>query len=391
MERSILHVDMDAFYASVEVLDDPSLRGRPVVVAGAPGGRGVVSSASYEARRFGVRAAMPSGQAAQLCPQAVFVAPRMARYAEVSHQLFAIFRDFSPLVEGLSIDEAFLDLTGSARLLGPAPEVAARLQRRIRDELGLGASIGVAPNKFLAKVGSEMEKPEGLVVFTAEDAAARIADLPVRALLGIGEVAARKLRRLGLHRVRHVQQASLALLQAAVGTQAAGLQRLAMGLDERPVEPGGRARSVGAERTFARDLGDPGELVRQLDELAEEAATRLRKEGLRARTVGIKVRFPDFTTLTRARTLPRPEDRTDAIRRVARELLEQKVERRGRPLRLLGVTLSGLGEVHLEQATLFPDPGEQEARRLDATVDRIRASFGEGALTRGSRLKRRRE
>jgi DNA polymerase IV len=383
--RAILHVDMDAFYASVEALDDPALRGRPVIVGGTPEGRGVVAAASYEARRFGVRSAMSAGRARQLCPQGVFLRPRMARYVEVSQQVFAVFGAFTPLLEPLSIDEAFLDVTGSQRLFGTALEIGREVKARIRADVGLTASVGVAPNKFLAKLASELEKPDGLVVIEQGEAATRLAELPVGRLWGVGEVTERDLATRGVRLVRDLLACPPAALAALIGTHADRLRELALGIDDRPVVPDAEAKSIGAETTFARDIADRRELRDILDELVERVGQRLRAAGLRARTVQLKARYPDFTTVTRAVTLPEATARGPELRDAARELLANRLAGRGRALRLLGVTLSGFDSAAPRQPELFPDPAAKRTERVDELLDRLQERYGKAALRRGAR------
>lgn len=383
-ERQILHVDMDAFYAAVEVLDDPSLAGRPVIVGGTPAGRGVVAAASYEARRFGVHSAMPAARARQLCPTGVFRRPRMQRYVDVSGQILAILQEYTPLVEPLSIDEAFLDVTGCERLFGSAAAIGRTIKDRVRREVGLTASVGVAPNKFLAKLASDLEKPDGFVVIEAAAARDRLAVLPVRKLWGVGEVSERELRRHGIRTIGDLTRAPRSLLEGCFGEHAAQLLDLAAGRDERPVVPAHEAKSIGNEVTFAADIADPEELRGVLDHLAEKVAWRLRRHGLRGRTVTVKARFPDFATHTRSETLPQTTCSTATIRAVARELLERRLDRRGRPLRLVGVAVSQLEGRAAVQGELFSDPAGAREAALDSLVDRVRDRFGP-LLRRGGR------
>jgi DNA polymerase-4 len=381
--RAILHVDMDAFYASVEVRDDPSLLGKPVIVGGTPEGRGVVAAASYEARRFGVHSAMPAAIAMRLCPHGVFLRPRLARYLEASREIFAIFARVTPLVEPLSIDEAFLDVTGCQRLFGDAQAIGRHLKAAIRDEVGLTASVGVAPNKFLAKLASGLEKPDGFVVFTAQDARARLAELPVEMLWGVGKVTARELHGLQIHLVKDLLAVPRDVLASRFGDHVDHLLRLAVGEDDRPVVPTHEARSIGNEVTFAEDIADADALQAILDTLAEKVAWRLRQAGLEARTITLKARLPDFTTLTRAQSLPRPTDATVVIRDVARELLHRRLPRQGRPLRLIGVTASQLAPAGGGQGELFADRTGERDRTLDRVVDRVNERFGK-VLRRGA-------
>ena len=375
--RAVLHVDMDAFYASVEVLDDPSLAGRPVIVGGTPEGRGVVAAASYEARKCGVHSAMSAARARQLCPGGVFVRPRMERYVEVSRAIMAILRETTPLVEPLSIDEAFLDVSGCRRLLGPPPAIGAAIKARVRAETGLTASVGVAPNKFLAKLASDLEKPDGLVVIEPGTGRARIAPLPIERLWGVGRVSAAQFRAAGIVEIGDLLRREPAWLEARFGPHVHHLRELAAGRDDRPVVPAHEAKSVGNEVTFSEDIADADELRAVLDGLADKVARRLRADGLRGRTVTLKARYPDFTTHTRSRTLAAPTDGGTEIRDAARELLEARLDRAGRPLRLLGVTVGNLesGEPG-GQGSLFGEAGRERDRRLDGVLDEVAGRFG---------------
>ncbi len=381
-DRAILHVDMDAFYASVEILDRPELAGKPVVVGGSPTGRGVIAAASYRAREFGIRSAMPAARAIRLCPQAVFVRPRMDRYAELSGRVMAILREYTPLVEQLSIDEAFLDVTGCQRLFGPAAGIGRAIKARIDQDLGLTASVGVAPNKFLAKLASDLEKPDGLVVITAADARARLAALPVGRLWGVGKVTEAALAGRGVRTVADLLAVPPDTLHGWLGDQAGHLRRLAVGEDARPVVPVHAARSVGNETTFAEDIADAGQLRDILDHLAEKVAWRLRKHDLQGRTVTLKARYPDFTTHTRSLSLAHPTSATVEIRDAARELLRDRLGRRGRPLRLIGVTVSQLEAAGAGQGELFADAATAREQELDRIMDRVNDRFGR-VLRRG--------
>jgi DNA polymerase-4 len=383
-ERAILHVDMDAFYASVEVMDNPSLAGKPVIVGGTPEMRGVVAAASYEAREFGVHSAMSSYRAKKLCPQGVFIAPRMSRYVDLSRDIRAIFADYTPLIEPISLDEAFLDVTGSLRLFGTATEIGATIKRRIREEVGLVASVGVAPNKYLAKLASDLEKPDGFVVITAREAAERIADLPVGRLWGVGKVAQKNLEKVGIHTIRDIRRTPLAQLETMLGSYAARLRALAQGIDDRPVVSDGEARSISAENTFARDIADADELRAHLDRLSERVGRRVRKSGYEAYTVHLKARYADFTTVTRAMTLAEPTAQTPAIRDAARELLEVRLGRRGRALRLLGVGVSNLVHAGTAQPLLIEDDRSRKNRELDGVMDSLQEKYGTDAIHRGS-------
>src|SRR5436190_536915 len=334
MARRIIHVDMDAFYASVEQRDRPELRGKPVAVGGSPQSRGVVAAASYEARTFGVRSAIPMSRAVRLCPQLEIVRPDFEKYRAASQQVFAIFREVTPLVEGLSLDEAYLDVTENAWGERLGVDVARRVKARIREETGLTASAGVAPNKFLAKIASAWRKPDGLTVIAPERVESFLQKLDVDALWGVGPVTANRLRERGIHRLLDVRTADQAVLRSAVGSMADWLLQLASGEDDRPVEPNRPSKSSSSECTYAHDLVDLERIREEVAAMARENATWLRKKTLLARTVTIKVRYDDFTTITRSHSCP-PTDDADAIARRAVELLK-KTEAGARPVRLLG-------------------------------------------------------
>lgn len=381
--RAIIHVDMDAFYASVEVMDNPQLAGLAVIVGGTPEERGVVAAASYEARKFGVHSAMSSHRARKLCPHATFIHPRMARYVELSRAIRDIFDGYTPLVEPISIDEAFLDVTASRRLFGAAEEIGRAIKRRIRDEVGLVASVGVAPNKFLAKLASDLDKPDGFVVITAEGAAERLAPLPVGRLWGVGKVAQKSFAAAGIHTVADIQRARDDVLERIAGSWAPRLRELAAGIDDRPVVSDHEARSISAETTFVTDIADEDDLRTRLDALVERVARRVRGAGLLGYTVQLKARYADFTTVTRAVTLPQPTAQTPAIRDAARDLLESRLGRNGRALRLIGVGLSNFIRRDEQPALLFEDPGEKKNDAVDDVIDRLQDRFGSDAIHRG--------
>ena len=339
--RRILHIDMDAFYASVEQRDDPSLRGRPVAVGGSPAERGVVAAASYEARAFGVRSAMPMARAVRLCPSLLIVPPDFQRYREASRRVFSIFESVTPLVEPLSLDEAYLDVTENVwgEKLGLA--VARRLKAEIREATGLTASAGVAPNKFLAKIASGWKKPDGLTVIAPERVELFLQKLPVDALWGVGPVTAKRLRERGIDRLVDVRTVDGAMLRDAVGSMADWLRQLAAGIDDREVEPNQPAKSSGTENTFARDLSDLARIRAEVDEMARDGAAWLERKALLCRTVTIKVRYTDFTTITRSNTRLPPTRNADEIAARAVALLE-KTEVGERPVRLLGVSVHNL-------------------------------------------------
>ncbi len=383
-ERSILHVDMDAFFASVEVLDDPRLRGKPVIVGGTPEGRGVVSAASYEARAYGVHSAMSAARAVKLCPEGVFLRPRGARYAEISAHVFDIFHDFTPLVEPLSVDEAFLDVGGSLRLFGDTVEIGRRIKERIRSEIGLVASVGVAPNKFLAKLASDLEKPDGFVVVESGHVQDLLDPLPVSRLWGVGPRSQEILATLDIRLVRDIRLCDTDRLARGLGPALARhIAALAEGRDDRPVVPDHEAKSIGHEVTFATDIAERDALIDILDGLADKVARRLRRAGFVARTVQLKARYPDFSTRTRSLTLPAPADSTRVLRDAGRELFDDHLGRRGRPLRLIGITAQSLEHAAERPPELFPDQAEEHDRTLDALTDEAVDRYGKGALRRG--------
>lgn len=338
--RRIVHVDMDAFYASVEQRDNPELRGRPVAVGGDADRRGVVAAASYEARVFGVRSAMSMAKAVRLCPQLVVVRPDFHRYRAASQTVFELFKNVTPLVEPLSLDEAYLDVTENAWGETLAMRVARRLKDDIRAATGLTASAGVAPNKFLAKIASGWKKPDGLTVIAPERVESFLQGLPVDALWGVGPVTAKKLRARGIQKLVDVRSADAALLRETVGSLADWLQQLARGEDDRPVVADRAAKSSGSENTFATDLTNLAEIQAHVDEMARDAAAWLERRALFARTVTLKVRYHNFTTITRSHTAPPSRD-PETIARRAVELLE-RTEAGQRPVRLLGVSVHNL-------------------------------------------------
>jgi DNA polymerase IV len=338
--RRILHIDMDAFYASVEQRDDPSLRARAVAVGGRPDRRGVVAAASYEARVFGVRSAMSMARAVRLCPSLVVVPPDFTRYKAASTAVFSIFREVTPLVEPLSLDEAYLDVTENAWGEPLGTVVARRLKERIRGDTGLTASAGVAPNKFLAKIASGWKKPDGLTVISPDRVEPFLQQLPVEALWGVGPVTARKLRARGIERLVDVRAVDASALHEAVGSLAEWLRQLAQGLDDRPVVPDREAKSAGSENTYPEDLTDLATIREEIGQMATHAAAWLTRRGLVARTVTIKVRYSDFTTITRSHTAPPTRDGGELAARAV-QLLE-KTEAGRRPVRLLGASVHNI-------------------------------------------------
>jgi nucleotidyltransferase/DNA polymerase involved in DNA repair len=386
--RTILHVDMDAFFAAVEQRDRPELRGQPVIVGADPRGgrgRGVVSTASYEARRFGVGSAMPISEAFRRCPHGVYLQPDMGRYARESERIMEILGRFTDLVEPVSIDEAFLDVTGSARALGTGEAIARKLKQAIRDETGLTASVGVAASKLVAKIASDLQKPDGLTVVPPGTETAFLAPLAVRRLWGVGPKMEETLAKLGVRTIGDLQALDPARLERRVGTHGHDLQRLARGEDERelPREPEG-ARSVGHEHTFGEDTADRERLRAVLLQLADSVAARLRAHGLRARTVTLKYRDEDFRTTTHARTLKRPTDSGGELFRVASELFAE-VHGRKR-VRLVGISTSHFGEATAQLGLFDAKP---EPAKLDRLRDELARRFGDESVTRASLLGRK--
>ncbi|MFT4135883.1 DNA polymerase IV [Microbacterium sp.] len=383
----ILHVDMDAFYAAVEVLDDPSLAGRPLIVGGLEG-RGVVSSASYEARRFGVRSAMAVGQALRLCPNAVVVVPHFERYAALSREIMAIFHEVTPLVEPLSIDEAFLDVGGARRLWGSPGQIARILRARVRERTGLVCSVGVASTKHVAKIASTLAKPDGLLIVSESDTAAFLAARPVRALWGVGPKAAEALEARGIRTVADIIATPRPVLDRALG-QAMGerISQLARGIDPREVETHRVEKSVGHEETFLEDVADPAVLRTELRRLGDRVAARLRAGGWSAATIAIKVRKADFTTLSRSQTLAEPTQVGQRIGAVAIELFE-RIDL-DQPVRLVGVRGENLRAADGSPLALWDD--DADWRRVDEALDDASARFGRGAVMRASALGARRD
>ena len=388
----ILHIDMDAFYAAVELRDQPALRGKPVVVGGSPRGRGVISAASYEARKFGVHSAMPSSQALRLCPDLVFVRPRMDHYATVSKQIRAIFFDFTSLVEPISLDEAFLDVTGCTGLFGDAVSIARQVKDRIKKETGLIASAGVAPNKFLAKVASDLEKPDGLTVVEPDRVQEFLDPLEISRIWGVGKVTERKFKSMGVRTVAQLRQIPEATLQAKFGVNSNHFWRLSRGLDSRTVVPDRDAKTISHESTFARDIYDLGALSAWTLELSDQVARRMRRYGIVGRTVNVKIRFNDFQTLTRANSFCQPTNGTNQISQTATELLLKTLTTDGDPnfdrgIRLLGVGVSNLKTPQERiQKTLFDEAENEKQNRFDRTSDEIREKFGHSSLKRGTSL-----
>jgi DNA polymerase-4 len=384
--RAILHIDMDAFYASVEEQDRPELKGKPLIVGGT-GGRGVVAAASYAVRRFGVRSAMPMREALRLCPQAIVVHPRMARYKEISDQVFAIFREFTPEVEGLSLDEAFLDVTASQQLLGNPEAIGAKIRRRIAQRTGLTASVGIATNKLLAKIASDLNKPDGMCRIDAGNIREILDPLPIHKLFGVGQKTLPAVLAAGIRTFGDARVAGDEVLWRAFGKHGKTMRDRASGLDDRPVEPDREEKSISAEETFDTDIRAQPELTAQLKGLADRTASRLRGQQLLAGRVSVKIRRADFTTYTRQRALEPPTQDTAIIAAAAEALLQGWLASQPKAaVRLLGVGVSDLQL--LKQADLFSGPAQDSGARLDSAVDGIRDRFGAGLLTRASLLPR---
>lgn len=379
--RAILHVDMDAFFASVEQLDDPRLHGKPVLV-GYAGPRGVVAAASYEARVFGCRSAQPMSVALRNCPHAIVMPVRFGRYREISDQVFQILESCTPLVEPLSIDEAFLDITDSQRLLGEPEAIARRIKEQILRTTGLTGSVGVAGNKFLAKLASDMNKPDGLTVIRPEEAESILAPLPVGRIWGIGPKTAGRLEGLGIKTIGDLGKLPLDVLERRIGSDAEHYRRLASGLDDRAVVTDREAKSIGQEQTFGTDLTDADAVRDVMLEQAEQVARRLRKHDLRARAVVVKIRFGDFQTITRRSTLTEPTDVTVLIWQSARDLFDRWASKEFKPVRLIGVTASDL-TASGAQLELFANPNAERQRMLDRVLDQISGRFGSDAIRRG--------
>jgi len=371
---------MDAFFASVEQLDNPELRGKPVIVGGAPNERGVVSTCSYEARRFGVRSAMSLTEAYRRCPQGVFVRGRGSRYSEISKAVFAIMSDYSPLLEPVSIDEAFLDVTHSFKLFGSGPAIAQEIQGRVKKQLGLSCSLGVAPNKFLAKLASDLKKPGGLVVITAEAIKETLAPLPIERIWGVGPKTAEQLKKVGFTTIGDIQRSDITMLERRLGSHGRDLWCLAQGLDDRPVAISDDVKSVGNEHTFDIDIANIDEVKATLLALSAKVGRRLRRKGLKGRVVHIKLRYHDFATFTRQRSISQPTDLDHEIYHAAVELLTAHYD--GRPIRLIGVSVNQLsmaGET-IEQLNLLA-PSTDRRRQLASALDSIKDKHGDKSIT----------
>jgi len=388
MPRKIIHIDMDAFYASVEQHDNPALKGLPVIVGGDPEKRGVVSAASYEARVYGVHSAMPSSQARRLCPQGNFLPVRMHRYRQVSGEIFRILREYTPLVEPLSLDESFLDVTGSEKLFGPVLQIAKEVKRRILETTGLTASAGIAPNKFLAKIASDFKKPDGLVQIKPDEVREFLRELPISKLWGVGKATEEVLKGMGILKVGQLALFPAEKIERKLGKFGLELMALARGEDERPVSPDADAKSISQEETFTPDLETPDQMKKILLDQAEQVGWELRKQKLKGSTVTVKVRYPDFTLVTRSLTLPIPTDQGIEIYQTAMKLLP-RTEALQRRARLLGVGISNLLHRDDPEQYLLFDSRRQKTERSVQAMDRIWEKFGPEAIKRASMLERK--
>jgi len=381
--RQIIHVDMDAFYASVEQLDNPNLVGKAVIVGGDPKKRGVVSAASYEARKFGVHSAMPMSKAVRLCPDAVILQVRMKRYAELSRQIHTIFEKYTEQIEPISLDEAFLDVTGSLKLFGNAEKIGIDIKNQIMEQLGLVASVGIAPNKFLAKLASDLNKPDGFVVITEENKQLILDPLPVSKIWGVGKVTEKALRSEGINTIGQLRKAPLNILRSIIGEQTPHMLRLAHGIDNKDVESCRKAKSISSEQTFASDITDKNILLRVLLAQVEDVAQRLRADDLEAKTITLKFRYDDFQTITRSSTFENSTNITETLWKEAKAVFLKWHKKSAGSLRLLGFGASGLQKAFTSQQQLFSEPEQEKQKRLDKTFDEIRSKFGHDALRRG--------
>jgi len=387
-ERAIVHVDMDAFYASVESLDRPELKGRPLIVGGL-GPRGVVATANYEARVFGVHSAMPMSQARRLCPRAEYIRPRMSRYREISENIFFIFKEFTPLVEGLSLDEAFLDVSSSLRLFGGLEEIGKQVKREILLQTGLTASVGIAHNKFLAKLASDAQKPDGLVYVHQNEVSAFLDPMPVRRLWGIGKRTAPKLTALGILTIGQLRRCDISLLRPVLGNQAEHFHQLACGEDDREVQPRRADKSISHEVTFDTDLSDRRELLAELLRQSEKVSRRLRARKLMASTVVVKIRDARFHTVSRSRSMMACSNNTRTLYRMARALFEGwRDKHRTTPVRLIGMGVTGLEQESSDGKAAGDRLDSSTERSLDQVLDRINQRYGDFKIFHGLALRR---
>lgn len=381
-KKSIIHVDMDAFFASVEVLDYPELTGKPLVVGGSPQGRGVVAAASYEARKFGIFSAMPMSTALKKCPDLIVQPNRMSRYGEVSEQIMSIFARYTDLIEPISLDEAFLDVTGSIALYKSAENIGRAIKLNIKDELNLIASIGIAPNKFLAKLASDLEKPDGFTIITAQTAQKILDPLPASKIFGVGKVLAQKLKIHGIDTIAQLRQTSPQQLRPLAGSFTETLLDLAKGKDDRPVLPPQQPKSVSQEHTFAKDTDDVDLLLSAIMQQVEKVASRLRAKKLKAKTVTLKLRYANFKTITRSLSLDTPTNTTQTLAGIAETVFSEWKNKSLSPLRLIGFGTSNLTETGKGQMSLFDGPKQNKQKKIDTTLDEINKKYGQNTIKR---------
>jgi len=383
--KKIIHLDMDAFYASVEIRDNPHLKGKPVIVGGSKH-RGVVSSASYEARKFGVHSAQPIATAMKLCPEGIFLPVRMERYQEVSKQVFEIFQKFTPLVEAVSIDEAFLDVTGSTRIFGEPEEIARKIKNQVKEKTGLTVSAGVAPLKFVAKIASSLNKPDGLTIVSPEKVQEFLEPLPVTMLEGVGEATSKVLSNLGVKTIGDLRQIQVEILIAKLGKNGLQLHLFSQGIDNREIESEHEIKSIGQEETFREDILEKEVIEKEIFSLAIKIARRLREKGLTGKTITLKVKYHDLALTTRSHSLFEPTDDERKIAQTACHLLP-KTEVGKKPIRLLGVSVSRFIPRFQKQLCLFSDNPQKKIASLNRALDEIRKRFGETAILPGILLK----
>ena len=381
--RQIIHVDMDAFYASVEILDNPKLKGKPVVVGASPEQRGVVAAASYEARKFGVHSALPMATAIRLCPKVVVLPVRMERYVEASKRIHEIFARYTPQIEPISIDEAFLDVTGSMQLFGSAEKIGRQIKQEIKTELGLTASVGIAPNKFLAKLASDLRKPDGFVIITEANKQEILDPLDISRIWGIGKVTEKALKSIGINTIGQLRKADPAKLENILGNTTAHMLSLAKGIDYREVESVQVSKSMSSEETFSKDIKEKNALLDVLLNQVNEVAHRLRDEKLAARTIILKLRYGDFRTITRSSTLKKPTNITAILWKEAKGVFLKWHEESPGALRLLGFGTSGLVAEGSGQKELFTDAEDEKQKKVDEVFDKIKKKYGQDAVRRG--------
>ncbi len=391
VQRAIIHIDMDAFYASVEQRENPELKGKPVIIGGSVESRGVVSTASYEARKYGVHSAMPMAEAHRICPNGVYLPVDMQKYRLVSHQIMDIFHRFTPEVEAISLDEAFLDVTASQKLFGTAEEIGREIKRLIKTELNLTASVGLAYNKFLAKLASDMDKPDGFYQIGPEELESKVWPLPVCRMMGVGGKTAQLLEGMGVRTIGQLAKMNMGLLEHILGKQGIMMYEVANGVDNRMVEPVRESKSVGRETTFPKDISERYVLETILFTLADDVCHTLRATNLKGRTVSIKIRYPDFRSITRAQTLDGYTSSFEPVFEAVKQLMEHNYKD-GTPVRLIGVTVSGLkkDDEIIEQQDLFSDGGAQKKQAaLNSVMDKINEKYGGDTVHRARKLTER--